>query len=64
MLIQKEFLQIRIRESDPDAIHFHWIKNRDINQIEILRFCKPFALEADLGGHIWKYQDVHKSCGY
>ena len=52
MLIQKEFLQIRIRESDPDAIRFHWIKNRDINQIEILRFCKPFALEADLGGHI------------
>ena len=34
--IQKAFLQIKIRESDRDALRFHWIKNQDINQIDIL----------------------------
>ena len=69
--IQKAFLQIRIRESDRDALLFHWIKNQDINQIEILRFIRlafgltqsPFILEATLGKHISKYREVHKS-GY
>ena len=60
--IQKAFLQIRIRESDCDALCFHWIKNQDINQIDILRFTRlafgltqlPFILEATLGKHISK----------
>ena len=60
--IQKAFLQIRIRESDRDALRFHWIKNQDINQIDILRFTRlafgltqlPFILEATLGKHISK----------
>ena len=60
--IQKAFLHIRIRESDCDALCFHWIKNQDINQIDILRFTRlafgltqlPFILEATLGKHISK----------
>ena len=66
--IQKAFLQIIIRESDRDALRFHWIKNQDINQIDILRFTRlafgltqsPFVLEATLGEHIAKYREVHK----
>ena len=34
--IQKAFLQIRVRESYRDALRFHWIKNQDITQIDIL----------------------------
>ena len=66
--IQKTFLQIRIRESDRDALRFHWIKNQDIKQIDILRFARlifgltqsPFVLEATLGEHISKYEEVYK----
>ena len=66
--IQKAFLQIRIRDSDRDALRFHWIKNQDINQIDILRFPRlafgltqsPFILEETLGKHTSKYREVHK----
>ena len=66
--IQKAFLQIKIRESDRGALRFRWIKNQDINQIDILRFTRlvlgltqlPFVLEATPGEHISKYREVHK----
>ena len=66
--IQNTFLQIRIRESDCDALCFHWIKNQDINQIDILRFTRllfglsqsPFVLEVTLAEHISKYREVHQ----
>ena len=66
--IQKAFLQIKIRESGRDALHFHWIKNQDINQFDILRFARlvfgltqsPFVFEATLGENISKYTEVHK----
>ena len=38
--IQKAPLQIRIWQSDRDALHFHWIQNQEINQIDILRFIR------------------------
>ena len=66
--IKRAFPQIRIRESDCDALHFHWIKNQDINQIDILRFTRlvfgltqsPFALEATLGEHVSKNGEIIK----
>ena len=70
--IQKTFLQIKIRESDRDALRFHWIKNEDINKIDILRFTRlvlrltqsPFVLEATPVDYISKYREVHKkNCG-
>ena len=42
--IQKAFLQIRIRESDRDALRFHWIKNQDINQIEMEQVVNIFTI--------------------
>ena len=67
--IQKVFLKIRIRKSDCDALCFHWIKNQDINQIDLLSFTKlvfiltqsSFVLEATLGGNISKYRGVYKN---
>ena len=32
--IKKAFLQVHIKEEDRDALRFHWIKNKDPNQIE------------------------------
>ena len=34
--LQKAFLQIRIKAANRDALRFHWIKERDPNQVEIL----------------------------
>ena len=66
--IQKAFPRVRIRESDRDTLRFHWIKNQDINQIDILRFTRlvfgltqpPFVLEAILGEHIQNTEKIMK----
>ena len=43
--LQKAFLQTRIKADNCDALSFHWIKERDPNQIETLRFKRlVFAL--------------------
>ena len=31
--IEKAFMQIRIRESQRDALRFHWVSNFDLNRI-------------------------------
>ena len=38
--LQKAFLQIRIKAGDRDALRFHWIKGRNPNQTETLRFTR------------------------
>ena len=38
--IEKAFLQIRIRESQRDALRFHWVSNLDLNKIEVNRFIR------------------------
>ena len=65
--LQKAFLQIRIQAEDRDALRFHWIKERDWNQIEVLQFTRlvfglvqsPFivggTLQEHLGIYIEKY---------
>ena len=65
--LQKVFLQIRIKTDDCDALRFHWIKERDPNQIEAFRFTRlvfglaqsPFisdgTLQEHLGSYIEKY---------
>ena len=39
-VIEKAFLQIRIRESDRDVLRPNWVKNSDPNVIEINRFTR------------------------
>ena len=65
--LQKAFLQTRIKADNRDALWFHWIKERDPNQIETLRFTRlVFALvqslfilggtlQEHLGSYIEKY---------
>ena len=58
--LQKASLQIRIKADDCDALRFHWIKERDPNQIEILRYTRlvfglvqsPFILGGTLQEHL------------
>ena len=52
--LKQAFLQIRIHESCRDALRFHWIKDRDPQQIETNQFTRlvfgltqsPFILDA------------------
>ena len=60
---KKDFLQIRIRESERDVLRFHWVKNSDPSVIEINRFTRlvfglaqsPFILEGTLKEHFQYY---------
>ncbi len=58
--LKQAFLQVLIRADDRDALRFHWIKNKDPNDIEVLRFTRalfglvqsPFLLAATLKQHL------------
>ena len=62
--IQKAFLQIRIRDTERDALRFHWKKNED-SEIETLRFTRVlFGLAPSpflLGGVIECHLDAWES---
>ena len=65
--LRKAFLQIRIRECERDILRFHWIKNQNVSDTEILRFTRlvfgliqsPFILEAILQSHLSKYEKTY-----
>ena len=58
--LKKAFLQVLIRVEDRDSLRFHWIKNKDPSDIEVLRFTRalfglvqsPFLLAATLKQHL------------
>ena len=62
--LRKAFLQIRIRKCRKDILRFHWIKNQNVSDTEILRFTRlvfgliqsPLILEAILQSHLSKYE--------
>ena len=44
-IVKQAFLQVRIKKDDLDALRFHWIKNKDPHEVEVLRFTRvPFGL--------------------
>ena len=57
--IEKVYPQIRIKESQRDALRFDWVSNLDMNRIEVNRFIRlvfgfmqsPFILEGTLKEH-------------
>ena len=63
--LKQAFLQVRINEEDRDVLRFHWIKDKDPNKIEILRFThalfglvqSPFLLTATIEEHLKRYED-------
>ena len=65
--LRKAFLQIRIRKCGRNILRFHWIKNQNVSDTEILRFTRlvfgliqsPFILEAILQSHLSKYEKTY-----
>ena len=65
--LRKAFLQIRIRKCRKNILRFHWIKNQNVSDTEILRFTRlvfgliqsPFILEAILQSHLSKYEKTY-----
>ena len=64
--IRQAFLQIRIRESERDALRFHWRPNED-NEIDTYRFTRalfglepsPFLLIGVLEAHLDSWEKDH-----
>ena len=62
--IQKDFLQIRIREAQRNALRFHWVESLESKKIKVLRFTRlvsgltqsPFILEGTLKSHFENYR--------
>lgn len=54
--LKQAFLQVRIREQDRDVLRFHWLKDAQTREIEVLRFTRAlFGLSTSpflLGGVI------------
>ena len=63
MIIEKAFLQRRIRECEINALRFHWVNKCDSNRVEINRFTRlvfgltqsPFILDATIKVHFHNY---------
>jgi hypothetical protein len=62
--IQKAFLQVRVRESERDALRFHWRSEED-SQLETLRFTRvlfglapsPFLLAGVIEQHLNSWEE-------
>ncbi len=58
--LRKAFLQIVIREADRDALRFHWIRDLQSTEMEVLRFTRvvfgltssPFLLNGVIAQHL------------
>ena len=60
-------MQIRIRESQREALRFHWVSNLDLNRIEVNRFTRlvfgltqsPFILQGTLKERFDNYKSAY-----
>ena len=58
--LKQAFLQVCIRLEDQDALRFHWIKDKETSNVEVLRFTRalfglvqsPFLLGGTLHQHL------------
>ena len=63
--LKQAFLQIRIRQPDRDVLRFHWIKDRETQEVEVLRFTRalfglgqsPFILGGTIEYHLDQYKE-------
>ncbi len=66
--MKQAFLQIRIKEQERDVFRFHWIKERNIDKLEVFRFTRvlfgctqsPFLLFATVLKHLEEYEEEYK----
>ena len=62
--IQKDFLQIRIREAQRNVLRFHWVESLESKKIKVLRFTRlvfgltqsRFILEGTMKRHFENYR--------
>ncbi|KAK3700050.1 hypothetical protein QZH41_004349 [Actinostola sp. cb2023] len=65
--LRRAFLQVRIRESDRDALRFHWMIDKTSREIETLRFTRvlfglapsPFLLNGVIQQHLESLQSTY-----
>lgn len=58
--LKQAFLQVRIQSEDRDALRFHWIKDKEMLNVEVLRYThalfglvrSPLSLEGTLHQHL------------
>ena len=75
--LPRAFLQVRIRETERDALRFHWIADKTAKQVETLRFTRvvfgltpsPFLLNGVIQQHLENLQSrypdsVNEICLY
>ena len=63
--VKQAFLQIRIIEKDRDVLHFHGLKGRNKQKLEVCRFTRvflgcnqsPFLSGATLEKHLKEFED-------
>ena len=66
--IRQAFLQIRIREQDRDTLRFHWLLEKNLNHLQILRFTRAilgivrssFFLDGTVKIHHERYLSLHQ----
>ncbi len=66
--IKKAFLQVRIRSEDRDALRFHWVKDIQTEEVEVLRFSRalfgltqsPFLLGSTIKQHLLAYGEKYQ----
>ena len=64
--LKQSFLQVRIREETRDVMRFHWLKDLETKQVEILRFTRalfglstsPFLLGGVIDQHLQNLQHI------
>ena len=65
--LKQAFLQVRIHEQDRDALRFHWFKDLQTKNIEVLRFTRalfglapsPFLLGGVIQHHLENFRTVY-----
>ena len=67
--LKQAFLQVCIRLEDQDALRFHWIKDKETSNVEVLRFTRalfglvqsPFLLGGTLHQHLQSMKEGYPS---
>ena len=65
--LKQAFLQVRIREEERDVLRFHWLKDLQTKEIEVLRFTRalfglapsPFLLAGVIKEHLRSFQQKY-----
>lgn len=65
--LRRAFLQVRIRETERDALRFHWIADKATKEVETLRFTRvvfglapsPFLLNGVIQQHLENLQSTY-----